>query len=224
MLFVYALISMVPNRVAVRFEKQGKTALLAGRYRVAERDFNAVLSREPRSTDAHFGLACAYFLTGLRGVAVLELDLALARGLVLSRSGSCGHELVFSKGLFAAKFGLTDSFVAPRGALAYQRQLESIPADTATDTADRLLVGACLAFRARLDDVGWYYAANAHDQGRITNAARGAFFACLDPATRSRLHCRSSLTACVFTDSNRAAYLNDRPSLYPTEVQTRATT
>jgi len=215
-LFVNALISIIPNRAAVRLYGEGKSALLAGHYVAAERAFNGVLRLEPRSTHARFGLACAFALTRSGGAAVIELDLALERGLVLSRSGSCGHGLVFSRDLFVAKFGLTNSFAAPRGAAIYQHELESVPADTPEDTAQRLLIGSCLAFRARLDDVGWYYAANAND-GRITASAIRGFFSCLGLATRTRLHCRHSLNGCIFTDRVRAAYLRDRPYLYPAD-------
>lgn len=222
-LFVYALVSSIPNRTAVRLEGRGKTYLLAGRYVPAEHDFAGVLRHEPLSTDARFGLACAFFLTGHRGRALLELNLALKNGLVLDRAGSCGHRLVFSLGLFVAKFGLTDSFVAPKGAPGYQHQLESVPADNRTDTAHRLLMGACLAFRARLDGVGWYYAANAHDQGQITDASVRDFFRCLGSKTLARLGCRRSLNSCVFNGRNLAAYLKDRPYLYPVD-QPRALT
>jgi hypothetical protein len=92
----------------VRFEATGKIQLLAGHYLPAERSFAAALRHESRSTHARFGLACAFFLTGHRGRSVLELNLALKHGLVLSRAGGCGHSCVFSQGLFAAKFGLIE--------------------------------------------------------------------------------------------------------------------
>lgn len=217
-LFLYGLVSAIPNRTAVSLENQGKNALLSGRYAAAERAFNGVLEYEPRSTHARFGLACAYFLTGSDGLAVLELDLAFKQGLVLRRAGGCSHELVFNDRLFTAKFGLTDSFAAPRGAPLYQAALEAVPTDTPEDTAERLLIGSCLAFRAHLDDVGWYYAANAHDLGRITPTATRNFFQCLQPATRARLGCGNSLSECIFTDHVRAAYLRDRPYLYPSHL------
>lgn len=214
-LFVYALASSIPDRAAVALERRGKADLLAGHYLRAEQNFAAVLWREPRSTHARFGLACSFFLAGHHARALLELNLALRRGLALSRAGGCGHGLVFSKGLFVAKFGLTSSFVAPRGLPYYQHQLESVPAGTAADTARRLLLGACLAFRAQLDGVGWYYGASAHDHGQITSATTRDFFRCLDVTTRARLNCAASLSDCVITDRNRAAYLEDRPYLYP---------
>jgi len=217
-LFVYSLISIVPNRAAVRLEGEGVSALVASRYTAAERAFNGVLRLEPRSTDARFGLACVFALTGSRGAALIELDLALERGLVLSRSGTCTHGFVFSNGLFVAKFGLANSFVAPLGAPTYQRLLESIPTDTPTDSAQRLLIGACLAFRANLDDVGWWYAANADAQGRITRSTTRRFFNCLGKATRKRLRCGNSLAGCIFTRSVQANYLRDRPKLYPTKA------
>jgi hypothetical protein len=220
LLFLYSLAAMVPNRTAVRLFNAGRAALLAGHYATAERDFAGTLRRESRSTHARLGLACAFFLTGHRSRALLELTMAVQHGLNIARVGECGHGFDFDRSVFTAKFGLTNSFAVPRTSPSYQRELTSLPNDTPTDDARRLLLGSCLAFRARLDGAGWYYAANAHDLGRIIPSSERDFFACLGSTTRTRLGCQlhPRLGDCIFTVLRRDAFLRDRPYLYPAEA------
>jgi hypothetical protein len=218
-LFAYALWQAVPDREAVALEQRGAEALVTANYGEAENDFVAVLRREPASTDARLGLACSYYLTGKRSAATLELTLGLKAGLVPGHIGQCGHGLHFDEVFLAAKLGLNESFAVPRVKEAgqFEEALDGEPVGTSTEEPQRMLTGSCLAFRAGLDGAAWIYAASAVETHRVEKDDERQFFSCLGTQLLERLHCarRPSLRWCVLTDRARAAYLRDRPYLYP---------
>lgn len=218
-LFAYALWQAVPDREAVALEKQGAEALKEANYGDAENDFAAVLRREPASTDARLGLACSFYLTGKRSAATLELTLGLEAGLVPGHIGQCGHGLYFDEVFLAAKLGLNESFAVPRVKEAGQleKALNGEPTGTSPEEPRRMLTGSCLAFRAGLDGAAWFYAASAVETHNVEREDERQFFSCLGAQLPGRLHCarQPSLRSCVLTGRARAAYLRDRPYLYP---------
>jgi hypothetical protein len=220
LLFAYGLWNAIPNRATVELENEGVRAFKAGEYRTAERTFVAVLQREPRSVHARFGLACAFFLTDQRSRAALELTMALEIGLPLDLIGDCGHHLSLDRRFLTAKVGLTDAFAAPRvtGAQRYEQMLTSEPSLSAGDEADRLLIGSCLSFRAKLDGAGWYYAANAAERSELGERSERLFLDCVGADALRRLDCDSGPALdCVLSDRIRQAYLVDRAHLRASE-------
>lgn len=218
LLFIFALWSAIPDRKAVALEKSATEALQAGEYHRAEVDFARVLGLNPKSTHARLGLACAYFLTGHRSRVMLELTMAFEIGLPPG-PWECGHRVDLSHSFFSAKLGLYDAFAVPRveGAGRYERMLTDQPTVTSADDSQRLLMGACLAFRSHLDGAGWYYAANAAERTPIDGTLEDLFFGCAGRAVLRHLRCHAGLRLheCVLTDRVRAAYLRDRPYLRP---------
>lgn len=217
-LFGYGLWQAVPNRAAVVLEKEGAQALRAGAYKSATADLTAVLRREPRSMEARFGLACAFFLSGHHSRATIELTLALREGLPLGLLNDCGHSLHLDRVFFTAKLGISEAFAAPlvRGARRYEAMLTSEPKLSADDEAARLLVGSCLSFRTVFDSAGWYYAANASRIAPIDSRLKKLFLGCLGGATLRRLQCGVTRTPvrCLLSDRIRQRFLEDRPYLY----------
>ena len=220
--FVSALAATVPDRRAVELERHAVDALRAADYAAAADGFAGVLVREPRSTFARWGLACTFLSTGHASRAMLELTMAINRGLVLRAQTVCANGVKLERRFAVAKLGAVLSFAVPRGVApaSYLQALESVPAENAIDDAHRFLLGSCLAFRAGLDGAGWYYAANARYDVALDRVAERVFFACLGPATTRRLGCPQPprLAACVFTRRPWAAYQRDRPYLYPEDA------
>jgi hypothetical protein len=216
-LFGYGLWEAVPDRAAVRLEKEGAQALREADYNSATTDLAAVLRREPRSMQARFGLACVYYLTGHRSRATLELTLAMRDGLPLGVLNDCGHNLRFDRIFLTAKLGISEAFAVPlvHGGHRYEAMLTSEPELTNDDEAARLLVGSCLSFRAASDGAGWYYAANAFDLVPIGGGPERLFLNCLGTATVRRLHCAGKAPVrCLLSSRTRQSYLEDRPHLY----------
>lgn len=216
-----ALPALVPDRKTVSLQRDAMAALHRGAYATADHRFNEVLAREPRAMHARVGLACSFAAQGHRARAVLEVNLALRDGLVLASQSDCPRVRGLSTWLVAAKLSLTDSFAVPRdpSRTKLTAELLTIPRHDPSDRAYRLLIGACLAFRAGMTGLGWYYAANAHDTGDIDRKTIGVLRLCLGARTLTRLGCSraSDLLMCVLDDRQRAAYLRDRPYIYPVD-------
>jgi tetratricopeptide (TPR) repeat protein len=213
LLLIYGLWQAVPDRRAVDALAQGKRSLKRGEYQATVRDLNAVLELVPNSAEARQGLACAYYLTGKRSVAILELTKGLEAGVFAERLGSCGHGLRLDDVFFAAKLGLSDAFAVPRvaGAQEFEEELTDEPSGTTLEEPGRMLLGACLALREHLLGAAWEYAGSALETGNVDRGDRATFFACLDPAARRRAGCarRPSIGTCVMTSAARRAYFNN---------------
>jgi hypothetical protein len=221
LLFGYSLTEAIPNRATVQSEHAAERALRAGAYQDAQREFVRVLRGEPDSLDARTGLACVYYLTGHSSRAMLELTLGLERGLSPRHLGWCGHGLSLDRQFLVAKIGLTGVFAIPRvvGAEVDEDVLTAEPAISSADESRRLLIGSCLAYRDNLDGAGWYYAANALERRGVSDGEVAMFFRCLGTDALRVLGCRppSELRSCALSDKLRAAYLTERPYLYPVE-------
>jgi len=204
----------IPDRTAVRLERQGLRALKAGDYPIATRRLAAVLDAEPKSAHAYFALACISFLTGHRSRAAMELTDALENGLPLGPIGDCGSGLRLDRRFFAAKLGLTTAFAVPRGVPdgdAYERMLSAEPPGTDGDDVNRFLTGSCLAFRSGLEGLGWFYAASAEEIATVGPRAERRFLECLDARTLARLRCSARPgISCLLSDRIRRSYVEER--------------
>jgi hypothetical protein len=213
LLLVYGLLQAVPSREAVRALAHGRESLRHGDYASAERDFNTVLSLVPNSAEARQGLACAFYLTGVRSAAALELTKGLEAGVFAELLGRCGHGLRLDDVFFAAKLGLSEVFAVPRiaGARRFEDALLEEPTGTAVEEPDRLLLGACLAQRAGLAGAAWDYAGSALETGAIDGPDRARFFTCFGPWEQRRAGCARlpSIRACVMTPTARRTYFRD---------------
>jgi hypothetical protein len=213
LLLMYGLWQALPNKRAVLTLAHAREWLMHGQYALAERDFNTVLSLVPDSAEARQGLACAYYLTGMRSTAAMELTKGLEAGVFAEQLGLCGHSLRLGNVFFAAKLGLAEAFAVPRaaGASKFEDMLVAEPSGTATTEPDRMLIGACLAQRAGLAGVAWEYAGSALETGAINGYDRSVFLACFGPRDQRHVGCaqRPSIEACVMTPAARTAYFND---------------
>jgi hypothetical protein len=223
-LLLVGLVGAVPSHGAVTLLDRGKAELDASHYRRAERLFAAVLPIEANSLYARVGLACAFISEGHGSRAVLELTLALERGLFSSTLGTCGDGVALEDRYFAARYGSVGTFMAPRvpSGRRVEAALLAPPVESEDDEARRFLLGACLAFRAGLDAAGWDYAANGAELG-IPAESIGLLPHCLGRAVLARLHCPSEGSAerpeapvgCILNGSAGAAYQRERPYLFP---------
>jgi hypothetical protein len=213
LLLIYGLWQGIPDRKAVLTLKRGEEALKRSNYAKAERSYNTVLSLVPNSTVALLGLACAFYRSGERSAATIELTKALEAGAFAERLGRCGHGLQLSDVFFVAKLGLSDAFAVPRVAHArrFETALMEEPSETTEEEPDRMLLGACLAQRAGLAGAAWDYAGNALETGAVDDSDRARFFSCFGPRERRRAGCAGapSLRACVLTPAARSAYFRD---------------
>lgn len=213
LLLFYGLWQAVPDQRAALVLKRGKDSLKRGDYAQAEKSYKAVLSRVPNSTVARLGLACAFYHSGQRSAATIELTKALEVGAFAERLGSCGHGLDLSDVFFVAKLGLSDAFAVPRvtGARRFERTLMEEPTRTTEEEPDRMLLGACLAQRAGLAGAAWNYAGNALETDMVDKVDRARFFSCFGPRERHRAGCAGSpsLRSCVLTPGARSAYFRD---------------
>jgi hypothetical protein len=218
LLLICGLWQGVPDRKAVFALRRGEEALKRSNYAQAEQSYNAVLSLVPNSTVARLGLACAFYRSGERSAATIELTEALEVGAFAERLGACGHGLQLSEAFFVAKLGLSDAFAVPRvaGARRFEAALTAEPTGTTEEEPDRMLLGACLAQRAGLAGAAWDYAGNALETGAVDDSDRARFFACFGPRERRRAGCSEapSLRACVLTPAARSAYFRDVRLVY----------
>jgi hypothetical protein len=214
-----AVCAAIPNPQAVALERAGIKALESSDYMSAEEDFLGVLRREPAATDPRWGLACAFASMGHYSPAALELTKGLENGLVPGFISSCPHGPVLERLFLVAKLGPADAFAVPRvtGAERYERRLTSEPPGGTRNEALRLLVGSCLAYRAALDGLGWYFAANAVETRSVDASLIQMFLACVGRNVLRHLGCAQhpSFARCVINDRARAAYLADRAYIYP---------
>jgi hypothetical protein len=213
LLLFYGLWQAIPDQRAALVLKRGTDSLKRADYVQAEKSYKVVLSRVPNSTVARLGLACAFYHSGQRSAATIELTKALEAGAFAERLGSCGHGLDLSDVFFVAKLGLSDAFAVPRvtGARRFERALMEEPTRTTEEEPDRMLLGACLAQRAGLAGAAWNYAGNALETDMVDNADRARFFSCFGPRERRRAGCAGSpsLRSCVLTPAARSAYFRD---------------
>jgi len=213
LLLVYGLGQSFPDKRAVLDLRQGRAALGDGNYVLARKSYNTVLTLVPNSAVARQGLACAFYLEGMRSAAALELTKGLEVGVFAERLGDCSHGLNLDDVFFAAKLGLSDAFAAPKVAAArrFEEVLLEEPTGTTGEEPGRMLLGACLAHRAGLLGATWYYAGNALETGAIDASDRARFFACVGPQERRRSGCapRQTIRACVMTPAAHAAYFRD---------------
>lgn len=213
LLFIYGVWHAVPNRRAVRLLEQGGNSLRRGEYGAARNNYNAVLRLVPNSAVARQGLACAFYLSGMRSTAALELTKGLEAGVFAERLGHCGHGLNLEDVFFAAKLGVSDAFAAPKvaGARRFEEALMEEPSGAKAEEPDRMLLGACLAERARLAGLAWDYAGNALDTNEVDDADRARFLACFGPPQQRRAGCalNPGVRACVLTPIARRAYFRD---------------
>ena len=223
-LLLVGIVEAIPSRDAVTLLDRGKAELDASHYRGAERLFAEVLPKETNSLYARVGLACAFMQGGHGSRAVLELTLALERGLFPSALGTCGNDVPLDDRYFAARYGAVGTFMAPRvpSAGEVEAALLSAPSESEDDEARRWLLGSCLAFRAGLDAAGWDYAANGAELG-LPAANIGLLPRCLGHAVLAHLHCPSegpsdlpeAPVSCILNGSAAAAYQRERPYLFP---------
>jgi hypothetical protein len=210
-LLIYGLGHSVPDRRAVRALQQGKESLADGHYVSATVHYDAALRMVPDSALARLGLACAFYLRGMRATAALELTKGLEAGAFAERLGHCSHGLDLDHFFFTAKLGLSDAFAAPKvaGAWSFEQALLSEPSGTTGDKPRRLLVGACLAMRAGIPGIAWLYASDAVEAGALDSSDRSSFFACFDQKAREQAGCgpHPSIRACVMTTAADLAYL-----------------
>jgi len=213
LLLVYGLWQAIPDREAVLALRHGEEALKRSNYARAEKSYNAVLSLVPNSTVARLGLACAFYRSGERSAATIELTKALKAGAFAERLGRCGHGLDLSDVFFVAKLGLSDAFAVPRvaGAQRFEDALMEEPTRTTDEEPDRMLLGACLAQRAGLAGAAWDYAGNALETDAVDNSDRARFFSCFGSRERHLAGCARapSLRSCVLTPAARSAYFRD---------------
>ena len=213
LLLAYGISHAVPGKRAVLAMGHGGEALERGEYALAERSYNAALRLVPRSAGARLGLACAFYLTGRRSAAAIELTKALEAGAFAERLGNCGHGLDLRDAFFVAKLGLSDAFAVPkvRGARRFERALTAEPARTTAEEPGRMLLGACLAQRAGLAGAAWDYGGNALERHGLSDSDRVRFLACFGPAARRRAGCATvpSIRRCLMTPAARAAYFRD---------------
>jgi hypothetical protein len=213
LLLFYGLWQAVPDRQAVLALRRGEEALKRSNYALAEKSYNTVLSLVPNSTVARLGLACAFYHSGERSAATIELTKALKAGAFAERLGRCGHGLDLSDVFFVAKLGLSDAFAVPRvaGARRFESALMEEPTRTTEEEPDRMLIGACLAQRAGLAGAAWNYAGNALETDAVDDSDRARFFSCFGPRERRRAGCAGapSLRSCVLTPAARSAYFRD---------------
>jgi hypothetical protein len=213
LLLIFGILHSIPSRSAVDSLSNGREYLRRGDYEAAERNFNAVLRQVPESAVARLGLACAYYLTGDRSVAALELTHGLDAGVFAEQPGSCGHGLRLEDAFLVAKLGLSDAFAVPRvaGASRFEATLTSEPSSTNSNEPARLLIGACLATRAGLLGTAWEYAGSALENAAFGPADRVAFLSCFDRREQQRVGCasRPSIGKCVMTASAKRAYFDD---------------
>jgi hypothetical protein len=212
LLLVYGLWQAVPDRKAALALRRGEEALKRSNYALAEKSYNTVLSLVPNSTVARLGLACAFYHSGERSAATIELTKALKAGAFAERLGRCGHGLELSDVFFVAKLGLSDAFAVPRvaDARSFESALMEEPTGTTEEEPDRMLLGACLAQRAGLAGAAWDYAGNALETG-IDDSDRARFLSCFGPRERRRAGCAGapSIHSCVLTPAARSAYFRD---------------
>ncbi|HEY6731745.1 MAG TPA: hypothetical protein VI039_12075 [Solirubrobacterales bacterium] len=211
--FAYGLWHAVPDERAAAALARGEKALRRGEYGATVRDLNRVLKMVPNSAEARQGLACAYYLTGNRSVAVMELTKGLEVGVFAEQLGRCGHGLRLDDVFFAAKVGLSEAFAVPRvaGAEEFEAELISQPTGTTPEEPGRMLLGACLALRAHLLGAAWEYAGSALETDALNADDRARFFACFDHKMQRRAGCatRPSIEKCVMTDAARRAYFEN---------------
>jgi tetratricopeptide (TPR) repeat protein len=213
LLLVYGLWQAIPERRAVLALRRGEEALKRSDYAQAEKSYNAVLSLVPNSTVARLGLACAFYHSGQRSAATIELTKALKAGAFAERLGRCGHGLDLSDVFFVAKLGLSDAFAVPRiaGARRFERALMEEPTRTTEEEPDRMLLGACLAQRAGFAGAAWDYAGNALATDAVDDSDRARFLSCFGARERHRAGCARSpsVRSCVLTPAARSAYFRD---------------
>jgi hypothetical protein len=213
LLLVYGLWQAVPDRRAVGALKSGEESLKRGDYAKAEKSYNTVLSLVPNSTVARLGLACAFYHSGERSAATIELTKALKAGAFAEKLGDCGHGLDLSGVFFVAKLGLSDAFAVPRvaGAQRFERALMEEPTGATEEEPDRMLLGACLAQRAGLAGAAWDYAGNALETDAVDASDRARFLSCFGLRERRRAGCAGSPSVrnCVLTPAARSAYFRD---------------
>ena len=225
-LLLDGLLAAVPSRDAVASLDRGRADLNRSRYQLAERDFADALSLEPLSLYARVGLACAFLHEGHGSRALLELTLALERGLFPPGLGGCGGGLGLDGRYFAAKYGATGAFMAPHPpkSRAIESQLLQLPLESEDDEARRMLLGSCLAFRAGLDGAGWYYAANGAELG-VPAAEVELLPSCLGDRLLAHLGCAAGaererpdgLLNCILNGRAGFAYQRERSFLYPAD-------
>jgi hypothetical protein len=213
LLLVYGLWQAVPDRRAVRAVGRGRESLKHGDYALAEQSYNTALSLVPNSAVARLGLACAFYHSGRRSAATIELTKALEAGAFAERLGDCGHGLVLGDVFFAAKLGLSDAFAVPKvaGARRFERALLEEPTQTTAEEPDRMLLGACLALRAGFAGAAWDYAGNALETDAVDDSGRARFLDCFGPREQRRVGCAGapSVRRCVMTPAAREAYFRD---------------
>ena len=213
LLLFYGLWQAVPERQVVLALRHGEDSLKRGDYAQAEKSYDIVLSLVPNSTVARLGLTCAFYHSGERSAATIELTKALKAGAFAERLGSCGHGLGLDDVFFVAKLGLSDAFAVPRvpGARRFERALMEEPTRTTEEEPDRMLLGACLAQRAGLAGAAWNYAGNALETDAVDDSDRARFFSCFGPGERRRAGCARSPSVrnCVLTPAARSAYFRD---------------
>jgi hypothetical protein len=213
MLLAYGISHAVPSKQAVLAMGRAGKALERGEYVLAEQSYDAALRLAPRSAGARIGLACAFYLTGRRSAAAIELTKALEAGAFAERLGNCGHGLDLGNVFFVAKLGLSDAFAAPRvrGAGRFERILTAEPTQTTAEEPGRMLLGACLAQRGGLAGAAWDYGANALQRHGLSESDRARFSACFGPAARRRASCAAgrNILKCLMTPAARAAYFRD---------------
>jgi hypothetical protein len=223
-LLLVGIVGAIPSRDAVKLLDRGKAELDASRYQRAERNFAEVLSGEPNSLYARVGLACAFMREGHGSRALLELTLALERGLFPFALGDCGDGVGLDERYFAAKYGAVGTFMAPRISPGgdIEELLLKTPPESEDEEARRFLLGACLAFRTGLDAAGWDYAANGAELG-VPAHDIGLLPRCLGRGVLARLHCPSvgppdypeAPLGCILNGGAGFAYQRQRPYLFP---------
>lgn len=213
LLLAFGICQAIPNERAANALARGEKSLRRGDYKAAVRSFNSVLKLVPKSAEARQGLACSYYLTGRRSVALMELTKGLEAGVFAERLGRCGHGLHLGDAFFVAKLGLSDAFAVPRvvGGREFEEGLTEEPSRTSDEEPGRMLLGACLALRAHLLGAAWEFAGSALATDTLDSEARARFFTCFGPRLRHRAGCarQPSIGACVMTPAARRAYFED---------------
>jgi hypothetical protein len=223
-LLLVGIVEAIPSRDAVTLLNRGKAELDVSHYRRAERYFAAVLSEEPNATYARVGLACVFMREGHGSRALLELTLAVERGLFPYALGDCGDGYELDRHYFAARYGALGAFMAPRVSSGeeIEKALSGTPSESEDEEARRFLLGACLAFRAGLDAAGWDYAANGAELG-VPAGDIGLLPRCLGRSVLSHLHCPAvgppghpeAPLDCILNGRAAFAYQRQRPYLFP---------
>jgi hypothetical protein len=191
--WIASLVGQLPSSTAASHQRRGLAAVRAERWDEAMRELSEVVARAPRSTWAHFGRACALMGQGRRSGAGIELVNALQSGLLAARRTVCPPAFDPRRVFQRVLIGEVLTIVVPRArpgspeAALIEAELRRSDTDIGGEAPDahRVLVAACLAWRARYYGLAYRYgqlAAHPDDD----RSGLKYFLGCIGPRAAER--------------------------------------